>query len=246
MSISEVVCWLWGMFRYEFQGLSTHRYTCIHTHTHTRTHTHTPQEEIRFCINPECLVSLFLCERMEDNEAILISGAEQFSMYTGYGLTFTFTGPHTDKNPIDDKKRRCVSIVAIDATPQGYENEDEFAEEGFVRELDKAYCGFSFKISGDDVETNKLRPVATGNWGCGAFGGSKELKTMLQWMAASQTGRLVKYYSFKDRSFSEKQAKIVSVLQEKVTTVGQLYNILVSSSQGLSTKGVFACIQEKI
>ncbi|KAH9314907.1 hypothetical protein KI387_023534, partial [Taxus chinensis] len=28
--------------------------------------------------------------------------------------------------------------------------------------------------------------IATGNWGCGAFGGDVELKSMLQWLAASQ------------------------------------------------------------
>ena len=28
--------------------------------------------------------------------------------------------------------------------------------------------------------------VATGNWGCGAFGGDPELKAIIQWLAASQ------------------------------------------------------------
>jgi hypothetical protein len=28
--------------------------------------------------------------------------------------------------------------------------------------------------------------IATGNWGCGAFGGDPEIKTMIQWLAASQ------------------------------------------------------------
>lgn len=28
--------------------------------------------------------------------------------------------------------------------------------------------------------------VATGNWGCGAFGGDPEVKTIIQWLAASQ------------------------------------------------------------
>ena len=34
-----------------------------------------------------------------------------------------------------------------------------------------------------------LRPVATGNWGCGAFKGDPQLKSMLQWAAASAAGR---------------------------------------------------------
>lgn len=28
--------------------------------------------------------------------------------------------------------------------------------------------------------------VATGNWGCGAFGGDPELKAMIQWLSASE------------------------------------------------------------
>ncbi|KAL2922419.1 Poly(ADP-ribose) glycohydrolase 1 [Bienertia sinuspersici] len=28
--------------------------------------------------------------------------------------------------------------------------------------------------------------IATGNWGCGAFGGDPEVKTVIQWLAASQ------------------------------------------------------------
>lgn len=28
--------------------------------------------------------------------------------------------------------------------------------------------------------------ISTGNWGCGAFGGDPEIKSMIQWLAASQ------------------------------------------------------------
>ena len=32
--------------------------------------------------------------------------------------------------------------------------------------------------------------IATGNWGCGAFGGDPELKCIIQWLAASQVTNL--------------------------------------------------------
>ncbi|KAF2325640.1 hypothetical protein GH714_031566 [Hevea brasiliensis] len=39
--------------------------------------------------------------------------------------------------------------------------------------------------------------IATGNWGCGAFGGDPELKTIIQWLAASQALRpSIFYYTF--------------------------------------------------
>ena len=35
--------------------------------------------------------------------------------------------------------------------------------------------------------------VVTGNWGCGAFGGDPELKTIIQWLAASQVTLLIHF-----------------------------------------------------
>lgn len=41
------------------------------------------------------------------------------------------------------------------------------------------------------------RPIATGNWGCGAFGGDPHLKSLMQWMAASYAGcPCLMYYTF--------------------------------------------------
>jgi hypothetical protein len=41
------------------------------------------QEEIRFMINPECLITILLCEKMNANESILIRGTERFCYYDG-------------------------------------------------------------------------------------------------------------------------------------------------------------------
>lgn len=46
------------------------------------------QEEIRFLVCPELIVSMLFTERMELNEAVLIRGCEQFSSYTGYADSF--------------------------------------------------------------------------------------------------------------------------------------------------------------
>lgn len=50
-----------------------------------------------------------------------------------------------------------------------------------------------------NIQRNTLRPVASGNWGCGAFKGDPQLKALLQWMAVSTNGRPeLKYCTFKD------------------------------------------------
>ena len=190
------------------------------------------QEEIRFVISPECLISMLLCEEMDHYESILISGADQFSQHSGYGGSFKCIGRSDGKLSVDDRNRSCVSIVAIDAIPfGGYEGESsQYSRAAVIRELNKAYCGFGFAIPGDDVQSGERVPVATGNWGCGAFGGNKQLKTLIQWAAASRVGRPVQYYSFRDKYLAQAQTKLVESLLKHQVTVGQLYHILTSET----------------
>ena len=64
-----------------------------------------------FVIKPECLVSILICEKMKDNESILITNAVQYSKYKGYSDTFEFEV----KNEIDFDQNILAYIAAIDA-----------------------------------------------------------------------------------------------------------------------------------
>ena len=57
------------------------------------------QEEIRFTISTEMLVSLLVSERMQPNECIFLIGCEQFTTYAGYGTTFTAKASFIDNTP---------------------------------------------------------------------------------------------------------------------------------------------------
>ncbi|RXN08775.1 poly(ADP-ribose) glycohydrolase-like protein [Labeo rohita] len=129
------------------------------------------QEEIRFLINPELIAARLFTEALDDNECLIITGTEQFSRYSGYSDTYRWDGNHNDQTLRDEWQRKCTEIVAIDALH--YRNFlDQFHPENMKRELNKAYCGFVRP----GVQTENLSAVATGNWGCGAFGGDKRLK----------------------------------------------------------------------
>ncbi|CAM6035257.1 unnamed protein product [Sphagnum compactum] len=68
--------------------------------------------------------------------------------------------------------------------------------------------------------------IATGNWGCGAFGGNLELKSLLQWLAASQAGRpYMLYFSFQDPRAKRLQEVADWILQEQ-WCVCELWSIL--------------------
>lgn len=56
----------------------------------------------------------------------------------------------------------------------------------------------------------QVRPVATGNWGCGVFRGDPELKAVIQWVAASAAGcPVVVYHTFGDRRMSRVSCKFI-------------------------------------
>lgn len=74
-------------------------------------------------------------------------------------------------------------------------------------------CG-AVKIAKASLEAptgeSRVRPVATGNWGCGVFRGDPELKAVIQWVAASAAGcPVVVYHTFGDRRMSRVSCKII-------------------------------------
>uniref|UniRef100_A0A8I3PUV1 poly(ADP-ribose) glycohydrolase n=2 Tax=Canis lupus familiaris TaxID=9615 RepID=A0A8I3PUV1_CANLF len=129
------------------------------------------QEEIRFLINPELIVSRLFTEVLDHNECLIITGTEQYSEYTGYAETYRWARSHEDGSERDAWQRRGTEIVAIDAL-HFRRYLDQFVPEKIRRELNKAYCGFLRP----GVSSENLSAVATGNWGCGAFGGDARLK----------------------------------------------------------------------
>ena len=45
---------------------------------------------------PELLASILFMEHMDDNEAIIIKGFQQFSATRGYASTLQYVGPYTE------------------------------------------------------------------------------------------------------------------------------------------------------
>nr|CAD7458771.1 unnamed protein product [Timema tahoe] len=124
------------------------------------------QEEIRFIICPELIVSRLFTEELNSTEALIVTGCERYSNYVGYGDTFEWLGDYLDTTPRDSSGRRLCTVAAIDALNLSSVTA-QFAPNCLRRELNKAYTGFL----GMGLSADKLSPVATGNWGCGAFRG---------------------------------------------------------------------------
>ncbi|XP_031627780.1 poly(ADP-ribose) glycohydrolase isoform X2 [Contarinia nasturtii] len=182
------------------------------------------QEEIRFMINPELLCSRLFTEVLQDNECMTIVGCEQFNKYTGYASTFEWAGDYVDKTPLDSCRRRRCAIVAIDAIYFRVKHA-QYEEDKIRRELNKAYVGFKH-----DLPT-AAPAIATGNWGCGAFKGDKNLKSLLQLMACCVTKRPLVYYTFGDEELCQELFWFFEHLVEEKVTIAQLWSCLARCSE---------------
>lgn len=104
-----------------------------------------------------------------------------------------------------------------------------------LRELNKALIGFVM------VPDARHKVIATGKWGCGAFGGDKQLKFLLQWMAASTIDRPIIFHTFKDNEDLEKLGEITTRYLNG-RTVGDVYGYLKRYSKGDSPYNLFDSI----
>jgi poly(ADP-ribose) glycohydrolase len=99
----------------------------------------------------------------------------------------------------------------------------QFKEFAIKRELNKAYCGF-YSSEKDGVNI----PVATGNWGCGAFRGYNRLKCLIQLIACAANKRNLVYYTFNDFELLLEMEEMFEFLQVNEITIAQLWKYLTS------------------
>lgn len=163
-------------------------------------------EEILFLVKPELMVAMAVANRMVDTEAIRVSGALQTSLVAGYGADFAFAGDYDGR-----RKGPPPTVCAIDAIRGGG---PAMSEPALLRDLNKARLGFEGAAE-----------VATGHWGCGAFGNNHDLMFLKQWLAASEAGATKLHYHDFARG---KQSHSIFALVRRMRhlTVGQLWAIL--------------------
>jgi len=177
------------------------------------------QEEIRFTVCPELLASMLFTEVLGDREVLVVVGVEQFSKYEGYSDSFKFGGRFADTVELDSSGRKMTSVVAMDAI-RFINSDDQFMMRNIDRELNKAFVAFQNR------HVSNLQAIATGNWGCGAFGGDPKLKLLLQIMAAAEAGRDVVYFTFGDSTLVKDGGEMYDFLVRENVNVGELYRVI--------------------
>ena len=165
------------------------------------------QEEILFTVEPEAVVSIFFMEKMDDNDAIRIDNLIKYSDYSGYGFSFKY-----EKSAINDEKIIRHNIIAIDALCDFSGGVDKTSVR---RDFIKAYVGFNLINYQNEGLQNLKKTIATGNWGCGAFGGDFELKFIQQLLAATYAGVDKLYYY----TFQREEMKNILINIEKIKSL---------------------------
>ncbi|CAF4283135.1 unnamed protein product [Rotaria sp. Silwood2] len=215
------------------------------------------QEEIRFTICPEMLVSLLVCEKLESNECIFLIGCERYSSYKGYANSFQFDGNYQDKTPKDNWGRKWCHLVAMDAV--FFRDPTVQYDMRYVkRELIKAYT--SFYPQATKIERESMFGIVTGSWGCGAFNGDRQLKgkieqnieqsiiqiyvflAIIQLMAASEAGRSLIYAAYLDKKLVKSFYEVYEYLFNQRARVWHLYRYLERYSTENSRKSLFEYI----
>ena len=171
------------------------------------------QEEIMMAQSPEMIVARLFTTPLEDNEVLFINGTKRYSQTSGYSDTFKFEGPYRGTN-----QERYV--VAMDAK-EYRDPEKQYDKMEIDRELNKAYSAFA-------IGTEK---IATGHWGCGVFRGDKELKALIQLLAASKAKKEI-IFCMPGRSFQEDFTAVIKFLKKEKTPPGKIYNALVKYKPG--------------
>ncbi|KAL4471969.1 hypothetical protein ABPG72_018471 [Tetrahymena utriculariae] len=168
------------------------------------------QEEIRFCICPEMLVSLLVFDKsMQANEVIIMKGIKQYSDYQGYSNSFRFI--KMGNSQIQKQKRNNPqTILAIDALCFN-SSDNQFSEENVSRELNKSYMGFK--------QQEQLKVISTGKWGCGAFLGVFDLKFAIQWIASSRSNKKMIICTFQDEQTLKQIQQVFDIYKQKNASI---------------------------
>lgn len=177
-----------------------------------------------FLEHPELIAGRLVFMPMSLLDCIVMNGPEHYSKSIGYSSSTRIDIEGECTNIRDPNGKILKEIVAIDALKFSDDFSYQFRHEKIKRELVKAYCGFVATYS-------EGKSLATGHWGCGAFNGDKDLKCVIQLIAASAAGyKHMLYTNMNDPEFEKRFNTFMKTLAKAKLSVGELFDTLLKCS----------------
>ena len=194
------------------------------------------QEEVLFCVRPELFMAMFICQRVYENEIIIISNAYKLMENTGYLNTFKFKC--LKENIFSDNdfyKNDNENILCLDATFM-----EHYSFNSVLQDFSKFYmaCDYCSK-------KNENPGISTGSWGCGAFYCDKAHKFLQQLVCGKACGVKLSYSTFGDQKYKNKLEKLFKAVLEYTPKVCDLYKLIIDF-KGKYDKEFHKYLKEKL
>jgi poly(ADP-ribose) glycohydrolase len=199
------------------------------------------QEEIHVGSSPEaCIVSL-LCPPLAADQVLAVRGAIATVEIEGYGRGTRLARflPHANGREWEERTMLFMDALELDVQDASRGLPD-LAPGNVHRELRKAYIAFA---SG----AGPYAHVVTGLWGCGAFGGDPEVKTVVQWCAAALAGVPLRMVLGSEQStFAHRLKEFEQAVMERGAAIQAVVEIMEDLRHGVGAGGLFASILDQL
>ncbi|KAJ7249472.1 hypothetical protein C8J57DRAFT_1139514 [Mycena rebaudengoi] len=180
------------------------------------------QEEMHVGCTPQSLPAKLFTSPLKDNEVMVLRGCEAVVELVGYGRTAELSAiiPVGKKHRCNTRTMLFMDALELDGYDMSVSTPD-LLPGNVDRELTKAYTAFASYPGGAPYET-----VVTGHWGCRAFGGDREIKSIIQWSAASVAGVHLNFVCDKSDSFASDFRSFISQALSRRWTVYRVIGVL--------------------
>ena len=170
------------------------------------------QEEILFSIRPEMYIAMFICQRIYQNEIIVISNVNRLFDYEGYSSSFKFIKIVDNIDGLND------NVLALDSTMF-----DHYLMNNVIQDISKFYTGCNF------CKKNYQNPcISTGSWGCGAFGCDRAHKFLQQILCAKVNNVKLSFSTFGNEVYCNSLKQLFNSVIKYKPKVSDLWKLIIN------------------
>jgi poly(ADP-ribose) glycohydrolase len=208
------------------------------------------QEETHVGSSPEACVAVLITPTLRDLEVLIVQGVEAMITINGYGRQARLgriLKADYNCSSISESMWRQRTMLFMDAIELDMYDATELIPDllpGNVdRELRKAYTAFSYRAS----ELGRYTEIYTGLWGCGAFGGNWQIKSIIQWCAASMAGVPLRFAVSGEvqREFADRLEVFTQAVMDRGWRVGTMSKFLTDVEPHSDiARDIFSCLEK--